>query len=251
MNEISANARRLRFGGMARFSSVDFPGKLSAVLFSQGCPLKCPYCHNAHLQSVRTGQALMAWDEIKAFLHQRRGLLDAVVFSGGEPLMQRRLPEALQDVKAMGFETALHTSGISPKRLDACLPLLDWVAFDVKAPFWGYGEVGAASAGRAVHDSLARLIRSGVDYETRMTLYGPSIGRAAVEWACATLPVLGVEKFIIQRARNNNADDAERFYSDDGVLADRHLMKRLRATFPFFDVRDYAEDEGNAAPIIH
>lgn len=241
----------IRIGGVARFSSIDYPGRLSAVLFCQGCPLKCPYCHNSHLQPVRGCDELLGWDEVLEFLIERKDLLDAVVFSGGEPLLQRRLIDAVRDVKAIGYDVALHTSGVSPSRFEACLPYLDWVGFDVKAPFWNYGVVGAAKAGRAVHDALELLVRSGVAYETRMTLFAPAIGRDAVDWACATLPELGVERFVIQRARKNDSGNADGFYSDDGVFSDRRLLNRLRKTFPQFEARDYTSDMGPVWPSFH
>ncbi|MFQ5564497.1 MAG: anaerobic ribonucleoside-triphosphate reductase activating protein [Parvularculaceae bacterium] len=244
MSEKDFDRPGIRIGGVARFSSIDYPGRLSAVLFCQGCPLKCPYCHNDHLQPVRACGELLRWDGVLDFLMERKGLLDAVVFSGGEPLMQKRLPAAVQDVKSMGYAVALHTAGVSPGRLEACLPYLDWVAFDVKAPFWNYGVVGSERAGRAVHDALTALLGSGVSYETRMTVFPPDMGRDAVDWACAVLPGMGVERFVIQRARKSGADGVEDYYPDDGVFSDRRLIDRLTKAFRYFEARDYAAAEG-------
>src|SRR3954470_21541171 len=96
----------LRIGGFVPFSGIDYPHHLSAVVFCQGCPWRCGYCHNAHLQPAR-GESERTWDDVLAFLGRRRSLLDAVVFSGGEPTLQAGLGAAMQDVKAMGYKVGL------------------------------------------------------------------------------------------------------------------------------------------------
>ena len=117
-------AAPLRVSGLTRMTSIDFPGQLAAVVFCQGCPWRCGYCHNPELLDASAGGAI-AWESVLAFLHGRRGLLDGVVFSGGEPLAQSALPQALAQVRAMGFATALHTGGMYPDRLAAVLLDLD------------------------------------------------------------------------------------------------------------------------------
>src|SRR5574344_952683 len=97
----AVGAAPLRVSGLTRMTSIDFPGQLAAVVFCQGCPWRCGYCHNPDLLDA-TAPAAMAWGEVLAVLHQRQGLLDAVVFSGGEPLLQPGLPAALQEVRALG-----------------------------------------------------------------------------------------------------------------------------------------------------
>ena len=139
----------LRVGGLARWSSCDWPGQLVATVFLQGCPWRCRYCHNPHLLPVH-GDGEIAWPQVLAFLETRRDLLDGVVFSGGEPLIQAALPEAMGAVRALGFGVGLHTSGAAPERLKAVLPLVDWVGFDVKAPFADYARItGVAGSGEA------------------------------------------------------------------------------------------------------
>jgi len=155
----------LRVGGLTRCSATDYPGKLAAVVFCQGCAWRCGYCHNPELQDARAGAAI-AWTEVLAFLERRRGLLDAVVFSGGEPTQQRGLAQAMVDVKAMGFLVGLHTAGIVPRRLAAVLPLVDWVAMDVKGRFDEHERVTGVrgSAGRA-KQSRDLILKSGVACE--------------------------------------------------------------------------------------
>lgn len=160
----------LELGGIARLSSCDWPGELVATLFTQGCPWACRYCHNAGL--IPRGPGRLDWPEVLAFLSGRRGLLDGVVISGGEPTLQKALPEALQAIRAMGFRTGLHTAGPYPGRLARVLPLLDWVGFDVKGPWEAYARItGVPGGGRAARESLLRLRDSGVAYDLRTTVH--------------------------------------------------------------------------------
>ena len=155
----------LRVGGLTRLSASDYPGKLAAVVFCQGCAWRCGYCHNPELQPAR-GAHEIPWREVVAFLGRRRGLLDAVVFSGGEPTQQRGLAAAMREVKAMGFLVGLHTAGIVPRRLAEVLPLVDWVAMDAKAAFARHERVTRAAGSGARARLSAGLIRaSGVAFE--------------------------------------------------------------------------------------
>ncbi|HKO87840.1 MAG TPA: anaerobic ribonucleoside-triphosphate reductase activating protein [Burkholderiales bacterium] len=156
-------------GGLTPFTTIDFPGRLAAVLFCQGCPWRCGYCHNPHLQPRVAGN-VYAWQSILEFLASRRGMLDGIVFSGGEPLWQRALPAAMRSIKEEGFAVALHTGGGSAARMRAALPHADWVGFDVKAPFDRYRAITGVDAGEQARESLAALVDSGVHYEVRTTV---------------------------------------------------------------------------------
>jgi len=131
-----------RVGGVQRFTSIDYPGALAAVVFVQGCPWRCVYCHNPQLQPRRVPQpaAAPAWPELLAWLGRRRGLFDAVVFGGGESTADPALPRAVDEVRALGFRVGLHTAGMLPRRLRALLPRLDWVGLDIKAPLRRYAN---------------------------------------------------------------------------------------------------------------
>ena len=125
--------RELRIGGLTPFTSIDFPGRLSAVIFVQGCPLRCGYCHNPHLQQ-RKSASEMRWTPLLEWLHKRTGLLDGVVFSGGEPTVDPMLKEAIMQVRALGFSIGLHSAGTHPRRMREVLPHIDWIGLDIKAP---------------------------------------------------------------------------------------------------------------------
>lgn len=158
-------------GGITPFTTVDFPGRLAAVLFCQGCPLRCPYCHNIHLQAKEGAQTLQ-WQDVVDFLDDRRGFLDGVVLSGGEPLMQAEaLSGAIADIKDRGFAVALHTAGTDPAALKTLLPSISWVGLDIKAPFKRYKDIKGFSVPiEKVQESLVLLRDSDTDFEIRTTL---------------------------------------------------------------------------------
>lgn len=215
-------------GGMAPFTTIDFPGKLAAVLFCQGCPWRCTYCHNPHLLPFDGG--MLAWDEVCGFLRSRHGLLEAVVFSGGEPLAQVALPEAMDEVRALGFAVGVHTAGPSLHRLRAVLPRADWVGFDVKAPFARYAEVAGVPGGGAARACLAELLASGVAHEVRTTVDAEILGRDALLAMADELVVLGVREWCLQRCRGRNG-------RVDDALADANLLAELSARFAVVTVR--------------
>jgi len=160
----------LNVGGLTRCTTIDYPGELAAVLFCQGCPWRCGYCHNRHLMSEQADTPI-SWEEIIRFLERRRGLLDAVVFSGGEPTMQASLPAAISTVKDMGFLIGLHTAGAFPDILGQALQLTDWVGMDIKAPFEEYDMItGIPGSGEAARTSAELVRRSGVLHQFRTTL---------------------------------------------------------------------------------
>lgn len=152
----------LRVGGLTRLSASDYPHRLAAVVYCQGCAWRCTYCHNSHLMPKR-GREEIAWPEVLAFLQKRKGMLDAVVFSGGEPTLQPSLRGAIEEVKAMGYLIGLHTAGIVPAVLGRVLPLVDWVGMDLKAPWEAHAAVtGVASSGRRALESMDLIVQSGV-----------------------------------------------------------------------------------------
>lgn len=206
----------MRIGGFVPLSTIDWPGQLVATIFTRGCPWDCPYCHNPHLLTGQDPAGETAptptWPEIRAFLAQRRGLLDGVVFSGGEPTAQSGLGEALAEARALGFRTALHTGGSLPDRFEALLPLLDWVGFDVKAPFSEYDRVTRREgSGAAARRSLQALVASEVPFEVRTTLHPDLLDEHDLRAMAHELKTHGVRHWFIQLYRSEGVRE--------GVLA--------------------------------
>lgn len=155
----------LRIGGLTRLSTSDYPERLAAVLYCQGCAWRCGYCHNRHLLPKR-GEAELPWPEIMSFLERRRGLIEAVVFSGGEPTLQAGLQRAILEVKALGYLIGLHTAGIVPRHLERVLPHVDWVAMDLKSSWENHSAItGVAGSGRRARESMELILASGVACE--------------------------------------------------------------------------------------
>lgn len=146
---------------------------IAAVVFTQGCPWRCRYCHNRSLVLPSCFRDPIPEEEVFAFLQDRRGQLDGVVISGGEPTLQDDLPEFVRRLRALGFKVKLDTNGYNPEMVAALLDehLLDFVAMDIKAPFERYTEI----AGREVSTdepawTIALILHSGVANEFRTTV---------------------------------------------------------------------------------
>lgn len=141
-------------------------------------------------------------------MNKRKGLLEAVVFSGGEPLLQSALVQAIATVKNMGFKVGLHTGGSAPKRFKAILPNVDWVGFDVKdLPEYGDSIIRVNGAAEANWQSLDMLLESGVDYECRTTIHWNLTNPERVLKLAETLAEKGVTTYNLQIARNKNTLD--------------------------------------------
>ncbi|MGD8931301.1 MAG: anaerobic ribonucleoside-triphosphate reductase activating protein [Chromatiales bacterium] len=188
----------LNIGGFTPMTTIDYPGELAAVIFCQGCPWSCRYCHNSEL-IPRKAQYSISWNEIIEFLEQRRGLLDAVVFSGGEPTLQRALPKAIDQVKAMGYKVGLHTAGPYPERLQELLPRVDWVGLDIKALEEDYAKVtGVKGSGTKAWTSARLLIDSGVPHDIRTTVHPALTSNDEQQAITARLQSLGTDQHRLQ-----------------------------------------------------
>ena len=219
----------LLLGGRVPFSTVDMPGRNAAVLFCQGCPWRCRYCHNAHLRP--RSEASLAWEETLRWLEPRRGFLDAVVFSGGEPLLQPGLGAAMAQVKAMGYEAGLHTGGCDPLALEAVLPLADWVGLDIKAPRHAYDLItGVPGSGHAAWESLERTLRSGVSHEIRTTCHLDLLSEADLVLLAGSLAEAGAKVWTLQAFRGQGCADAALAASPGAALGEAS-KERLQAVF--------------------
>jgi pyruvate formate lyase activating enzyme len=226
----------LRVGGMVPLTSLDYPGRLACVLFCQGCAWRCRYCHNPGLIVAR-GEQEKPWPEILNFLQRRQGLLEAVVFSGGEPTLQAALPAAIKQARELGFLIGLHSAGIRPQALAKVLPLVDWVGFDVKALSEDTQLItGVSGSGAANWRSLELLLASGVAYECRTTVHWHLIDCEKLWTLAQRLRAAGVEHYVIQKVRT--AVMWEQGMPDiPAPLHQQQLWQRLEQLFPHFTLR--------------
>jgi len=201
----------MQIAGLVPFSTTDWPGQISAVVFSQGCPWRCLYCHNPHLQPFVPGGALVAspylsWSDATGLLEKRRGLLDAVVFSGGEPTMQPQLKRCLQEVKQMGFLVGLHTAGVNPSALAKVLSLVDWVALDIKALPDNYDDVtGSSGSSTAPWQCLSLLKNTAVPFEVRTTVHPAYLKEEQQLQLVELLAQEGVRNYALQAYRTTGS----------------------------------------------
>ena len=160
--------------GYQKLTLLDFPGRTACTVFTGGCNLRCPFCHNGGL--VRTPLAEPnRTDEVLDFLRRRQGILDGVCVTGGEPLLQPDLADFLRRVKEMGYAVKLDTNGSLPDRLAALLAqgLVDYVAMDVKSSPEGYALAAGSDVDPAVFGRSVDVIRqSGLPHEFRTTAVG-------------------------------------------------------------------------------
>ena len=202
-------------------------------MYCQGCPWRCRYCHNPHLLPSEAAGGI-AWSEVLEFLERRRGLLDAVVFSGGEPSAQPGLARAMREAKALGYRIGLHSAGIYPRRFAEVLPLVDWVGFDAKAPFdTAYARItGVRSSGEAALESARALLASGIDCEFRTTWHAGFLSLAELDRLTRTLADLGVRRYALQEFRTSGGVAFRP--EGDAAAADLDALARR---FPQFSLR--------------
>lgn len=188
----------MQFGGIQKLTLLDYPGKLACTLFTAGCNLRCPFCHNASL--VLRPEAQLEEDDVLSFLRKRRGVLQGVCLTGGEPLLQNGAERFLSQVREMGFSIKLDTNGTFPARLRALAEagLLDYVAMDVKNAREFYGETaGIPNLDTApIDESIRFLLEGAVDYEFRTTvvreLHNTARLLALADW------ISGAKRYFLQ-----------------------------------------------------
>jgi pyruvate formate lyase activating enzyme len=229
---------RLNIGGLIPFTTIDFPNHLAAVVFLQGCSWRCSYCHNPHLLEVRKDGN--DWEVLRSFLESRRGFLDGVVLSGGEPLLQSGLADAIASIKEMGFKVALHTAGANPRKLEQYLPMLDWIGLDIKTSFENYSQITKiAGSGDKAKESLALVVESGVDYEVRTTVDPIFFTRNTVLELAKILVAEGVTHYALQECRAVEEQKIE----GSSILLDHSLLEKIKTMFATFTLR-YSNTQG-------
>lgn len=161
----------MKIGGLQKLSLIDYPGKTCAVIFTQGCNFRCSYCHNPELVYHDLFCEPIPFESVLGFLKERQGLLDGVVFSGGEPTIQEDLTDRICEVRSLGYTVKLDTNGSNPDILALALPHLDYVAMDIKAPLGGeYARISGVLVDNSdICRSILLIKASQVQHEFRTT----------------------------------------------------------------------------------
>lgn len=202
--------------GFVGVSLVDCPGGVASVLFLRGCSFRCPYCYNRALvlPECYEESPLLEPEQIFEKIEERKGFLDAVVVTGGEPTLHPNLPYLLESIKSLGLNVKLDTNGSNPKLLSHLINcgLVDMVAMDVKAPPVLYPELTGGIEWEAVEPSVQLLLQGKVPYEFRTTLVPGLVGSEQV-FEIATM-IHGAEVYAIQNFRPEGTLDArmEEYY---------------------------------------
>jgi pyruvate formate lyase activating enzyme len=217
----------MHIGGLAKNSLIDFPGKLSSVIFFSGCNFDCPYCHNPDLAAGCSPRAgTINFDEICRFLEKRQDFLDGVVISGGEPTLQTDIADVCTQIKNLGFPLKLDTNGSRPEVLQHLIDegLVDYIAMDLKTDPYLYATyIKRDCAPDPIFSSIRIIMDAGIDYEFRTTCVKPIVTRQTVERICQRTQ--GARLYVLQHFRKNEVLHPEFFNDCDFEYCDEEMMQ--------------------------
>ena len=185
----------MRFAGFQKTSLIDYPDRVASVLFTAGCNLRCPYCHNGDLVEGYTGPFQEEEDIIEVLLERKR-YVDSIVVTGGEPTMDPGLPAFLGRLRGLGFDVKLDTNGLKPDALRECLPYLSFIAMDVKTSLENYASLGTEDT-VSIMESIKLIMDSGLDYEFRCTVVPGFVEKETVQKMGEM--VRGAKRFVFQQ----------------------------------------------------
>jgi len=229
----------MKIGGLQKVSLIDYPGKISAIVFTQGCNFRCPYCHNPELVDHELYQPCLPEKDILGFLATRQGKLDAVTITGGEPTLQEDLIPFIQKIHNLGFAVKLDSNGSQPDVLASLIQkkLLDFIALDVKAPAEKYQSVVQAPVVvDFIRESIRLVLKAKMPHEFRTTVVAS--GLAPKDILAIGREIDGAKRYALQKfqpARTlNEKYIEEKTYSDEEFLK---IKKQLEKHIPLIIIR--------------
>jgi pyruvate formate lyase activating enzyme len=201
----------ISISGIQKMTTIDFPDHIAAVFFTAGCPWNCRYCHNSALRSGG-GTSAVDPDSLHDFLDRRRGYLDGIVISGGEPTLHDSLPELLTYIREFGYKTAIHTNGFYPNMLKKIIDdgLVDYIAMDIKGPPRAYDRITQCSdTCFPVSKSIQMTVASGIDYEFRTTYHHSLLTENELLDTMRAISYAGCSTYYIQKFHSDGVEDSE------------------------------------------
>lgn len=226
--------------GLKKTSLLDYPDKISAIVFTQGCNFRCGYCHNPWLLSKKSKNDIYDTDVFFDFLEKRKGKLDAVVISGGEATLQPDLKFFIERIKAMGFLVKLDTNGYRPDIVENLLneKLIDYIAMDIKAPLDKYPLITNVSIDiQKIEKSIQLIMDSDIDYEFRTTVIASQL--SIKDFEKISIMIKGakryfLQKFVVESEIYDNNLINEKTYSDNEF---ENIVKLLKRNISYVEVR--------------
>jgi len=220
-------------GGIQKNSLIDYPGKISCVLFTSGCNFACPYCHNPDL-AINNPSVSLKETEIYAFLESRKSFLDGVVISGGEPTIHNDIESVCKNIKVLGYPIKLDTNGSNPTVIKNLIDkrLVDYIAMDIKtdpALYSFFVKNGCESAD--IFSSIQTIMNSAIDYEFRTTCVRPFISPPVIRKISGIIKGAGL--YVLQRFQNKNVLDPAFFAAEDCGFSEAELLELKTAAEPF------------------
>ena len=223
----------LNIAGFEKISLIDFPGKLSAIVFTYGCNLRCEYCHNPELVVEPLKEELLLDEEkILKYLESRSGKLDAVVITGGEPLLYYQdLRSFIKKIKKLDYLVKLDTNGLLPERLQSLIKsgLIDYISMDIKYPAEGYEQYTGIDTLKKIKQSIRLIMQSGIDYEFRTT-YVKGIHNTASSKGIGEL-INGANLYFIQNFRPGKTINSS--LSAQNSFTEKELRKLKKNVKPY------------------
>jgi pyruvate formate lyase activating enzyme len=221
----------MEFGGLEKFTLIDYPGKVACMVYTVGCNFRCPYCHNPELVN-ETVENLIPDGDVLDFLSQRKGILDGIVITGGEPTMHgQNLLDFISKVKNLGFKVKLDSNGTNPEFLTRVIDdnLIDYIAMDIKSPLSKYSQTVARAVNiDSIKKSIEILIKSNIDYEFRTTVVKSLINISDFEEIGNEIK--GAKKYFIQKfipTKILNPQFIKKVsYSDEELLEIQKIMSK-------------------------
>ncbi len=194
----------MKISGFQKLTLLDFPGRTACTVFTHGCNLRCPFCHNAPLV-IQKDHPEFTEEEFFQYISKRKGILDGVAITGGEPLMHRDIVEFIARIRSMGFQVKLDTNGFFPTLLNdiICSGNVSYIAMDIKNSSEKYGmTVGIAGVSlENVYKSISLIMGSGLEYEFRTTAVAEY--HAPDDFADIARMIKGARAYYIQKFKDS------------------------------------------------